>query len=101
MIVRHNLSWPLILRRNWRAITFFVLMGVLSAALDWRYTLTQELIPPTAVGALSAALAIFLAFRNSAGYDRWWEARKQWGTLINSTRSFARQVVTLGGADGE
>lgn len=101
MIVRHNLSWPIILRRNWRAITFFVLMGVLSALLDWRYTLSKELIPPPAVSALSAALAIFLAFRNSAGYDRWWEARKQWGSLINASRSFARQVVSLAGADAD
>lgn len=101
MIVRHNLSWAIILRRNWPALVFFTVMGLLSAALDWRYTLSKELIPPPAVGALSAALAIFLAFRNSAGYDRWWEARKQWGTLINASRSFARQVLTLGAPSAE
>ncbi len=101
MIVRHNLNWAIILRRNWRAISFFLAMGVFSAVLDWRYALSKELVPPTAVAALSAALAIFLAFRNSAGYDRWWEARKQWGTLINSSRSFARQLATLGPVDAD
>jgi len=99
MIVRHNLSWPLILRLNWRTITFFVVMGLGATLGEWHWPREKELLPPTAVGALSAALAIFLAFRNSAGYDRWWEARKQWGTLINSTRSLARQLVTLGSPD--
>ncbi len=95
MIVRHNLNWRLILRLNWRSIAFFFVMGVVSTLGEWRWPREKELLPPTAVGALSAALAIFLAFRNSAGYDRWWEARKQWGALINSTRSFARQLATL------
>ena len=31
---------------------------------------------------LGLALSIFLGFRNNACYDRWWEARKQWGQLL-------------------
>ena len=45
------------------------------------------------------ALSIFLGFRNNACYDRWWEARKHWGRLINTTRSLARQIMTLLPAD--
>jgi len=41
------------------------------------------------------ALALFLGFRNSASYDRFWEARKLWGSLLNNTRSLARQVLTF------
>jgi putative membrane protein len=41
------------------------------------------------------ALAIFLAFRNSASYDRWWEGRKLWGGIVNASRAFARQAVTF------
>ncbi|MBL8956863.1 MAG: hypothetical protein JNK82_39180 [Myxococcaceae bacterium] len=101
MIVKHNLNWRLILRQNWRALVFIVVVGLASTVLELQWPQEKELLPPTAVGALSAALAIFLAFRNSAGYDRWWEARKQWGSLINSTRSFARQLATLGAAKPE
>ena len=49
-------------------------------------------IPFSLVGL---ALSIFLGFRNNACYDRWWEARKMWGALINTTRSLCRQVLTL------
>lgn len=38
------------------------------------------------------ALAIFLGFRNTVSYDRFWEGRKLWGALLNHTRSLAQQV---------
>jgi putative membrane protein len=44
---------------------------------------------------LGTAISIFLAFRNNACYDRWWEARRMWGQLILEMRSFARLVTTL------
>lgn len=51
-------------------------------------------LPFGAISAFGSALAIFLAFRNNSAYDRWWEARKIWGALVNDSRSFARQVVS-------
>lgn len=40
-------------------------------------------------------LGIFLGFRNNTAYDRWWEGRKLWGALVNTTRSFTRQILTM------
>lgn len=40
-------------------------------------------------------LGIFLGFRNNTAYDRFWEARKLWGALVNTSRSLTRQVLTL------
>ncbi|HEX6774068.1 MAG TPA: bestrophin family ion channel [Acidobacteriaceae bacterium] len=50
--------------------------------------------PFTLVGV---ALALFLGFRNSSAYDRWWEGRRLWGGLVNTTRSLARQALTMTG----
>lgn len=41
---------------------------------------------------LGAALGILLVFRNNSAYDRWWEARKVLGALVNTSRNFALQV---------
>ena len=41
------------------------------------------------------ALSIFLGFRNNACYERWWEARKQWGEHIFLSRNFVRQTLAL------
>lgn len=56
----------------------------------WKTPLTP--MPFTLVGI---ALAIFLGFRNSASYDRYWEARKLWGQGLNECRTLTRQALSL------
>lgn len=52
-------------------------------------------IPVTPVSLLGVGLSIFLGFKNSAAYDRWWEARKIWGGIVNASRTFGIQVMTF------
>lgn len=52
-------------------------------------------VNPAIFTLFGIALAIFLGFRNSVSYDRFWEARKLWGALLNDTRSLARQSYNL------
>ncbi|MBB5193346.1 putative membrane protein [Silvimonas terrae] len=47
-------------------------------------------IPPFTL--MGIALAIFLGFRNSVSYERYWEARKLWGGLLVAARSVMRQL---------
>lgn len=44
---------------------------------------------------IGLVLSIFLGFRNNACYDRWWEARKQWGQLIAESRALARELAAF------
>lgn len=32
-------------------------------------------------------ISLLLVFRTNTAYDRWWEGRKQWGALMNASRS--------------
>ncbi len=52
-------------------------------------------IPSALDAALSLALAIVLAFRVNRAYERWWEARTLWGTLVNVSRNLAIKVREL------
>lgn len=38
---------------------------------------------------LSFVISMLLVFRTNTAYDRWWEGRKLWGSLVNNSRSFA------------
>ena len=38
---------------------------------------------------LAFILSLFLVFRLNSAYDRWWEGRKAWGSLINNSRSLS------------
>ena len=42
-----------------------------------------------AAAAISVGLSVLVVFRNNAAHDRWWEARKLWGQLINDSRNLA------------
>ena len=46
-----------------------------------------------------AVLTLLLVIRSNAGYDRWWEARKLWGGIVNQTRNLAIQALSYGPAD--
>ncbi len=52
-------------------------------------------INPVLFTLLGLSLAIFMGFCNTASYDRFWEGRKLWGSLVIETRSLVRQVLTL------
>jgi ion channel-forming bestrophin family protein len=41
---------------------------------------------------MGIVLGLFLVFRTNTAYDRWWEGRKLWGGLVNSTRNFALKL---------
>ncbi len=59
----------------------------------WMRWLNHVSAPPFSL--LGLALSVFLGFRNSACYERWWEARKQWGELIIQARGLARETQAL------
>lgn len=49
---------------------------------------------------LGIVLSIVLVFRTNTAYDRWWEGRKQWGSLVNNSRALAMMLqATLPASD--
>ena len=46
-----------------------------------------------------ATLGLLLILRTNAGYDRWWEARKLWGGIVNQSRNLAISALSYGPAD--
>ncbi|RUL89479.1 bestrophin family protein [Tautonia sociabilis] len=48
-----------------------------------------------------AALGLLLVLRTNAGYERWWEARKLWGGIVNRCRHLAVAALSYGPEDRE
>jgi putative membrane protein len=86
----------------------------LKTALAWNGTVTPRVIPRVFVTVLystivvivakqfpvfaitmtpfeysGAVLGLLLVLRVNAGIDRWWEARKIWGSIVNQSRNLA------------
>ena len=52
-------------------------------------------IPMAIPALLGTAISLILGFRIAQSYDRWWEARKIWGAIVNDSRTLVRQVMTF------
>ena len=105
MIVRPNHHWFRLLF-VWRGsvlprivgrLALILVVSVLSVLCrDWwmsEHAGSALSIPPFTL--MGIALAIFLGFRNSVSYERFWEARKQWGLLLIAGRALVQKVVSV------
>ena len=45
-------------------------------------------LPWQPISLIGIAVAFYLGFKNSSSYERMWEARKIWGGIVNTSRSF-------------
>ena len=72
----------------WTAGVCYVEMEVLEAPIE---------LSNVVHSLLGFVLSLFLVFRTNTAYDRWWEGRKQWGALVNVSRTLAIRVREFGG----
>ena len=98
MYTKEYYSFPMTFR--WSRKPF--LLGWLYASLIvflflfFKYNFSIVLyLPWQPVSVLGIAVAFYLGFKNSASYDRTWEARKIWGGIVNSSRSFGSSVLSF------
>lgn len=59
----------------------------------------QLCVEETPFEIAGAALGLLLILRTNAGYDRWWEARKLWGGIVNQSRNLAVNALAYGPDD--
>lgn len=52
-------------------------------------------MPLTIPAFIGTGISILLSFKLSQSYDRWWEARKVWGAIVNDSRTLVIQIQHL------
>jgi putative membrane protein len=92
MVVADHVPWRVVFLMH--AGTLSAVTAVTGVLVVLRAFEVRVSTPATPFQIVGVALAILIGFRNSAAYDRWWEARKLWGGIINGNRILARQVVS-------
>lgn len=90
MLVRYKLPFNYLFACIWLdyAITLFL---AIASFITFRVT-NLPLIPLSIPAFLGTSISLLLAFKLSQSYDRWWEARKIWGAIVNDSRTLALQV---------
>ena len=93
MIVKRTLSPRRVLSYTRVPMAWTVAWALAATLLAVPLGAERVAIPFAPVGALGAALAIFVAFRNNTAFTRWNEARSAWQAVLIVCRSIGRQVV--------
>lgn len=93
MYVKHRYSIKEVHLNTWLNIIIVLIISTLIVYLyeieNWVFLKVPVAIPTI----LGTTISLILAFRTNASYDRWWEARKVWGAIVNDSRSLVRQAL--------
>jgi ion channel-forming bestrophin family protein len=76
--------------------TMLVCIGLYTSAIAWLEISYLHLSKDSNIknlnllhNMLGFVLSLLLVFRTNTAYDRWWEGRKLWGSLVNNSRNLA------------
>ena len=108
-MVKYNpRDWFLLIFKFHKADTFRTLfpliisIGLYSGLVAWLEMEVWKLSDTSHVknlslihSALGMVISMLLVFRTNTAYERWWEGRKIWGSLVNSSRNLAMKVRSL------
>ena len=87
MLIVQNIRISRVLRNTWQ-IDLIMIVSCTLAYLVRTFLIKHHFsIPAIIPTVLGTAIAFFVGFNNNQAYDRWWEARKIWGALVNDSRS--------------
>lgn len=95
MITSRNLKWNVVLHYTWKSMLYYLLLSLAVYLMHDYFEVLELHMPFSTISALSTALAVFLGFKSNNAYDRWWEGRKIWGLLVNYSRAWTREVITM------
>ncbi|MDY0904990.1 bestrophin family protein [Pedobacter sp. CFBP9032] len=99
MLLNKRIPASYILKKIKLEVLYVLIIGLLVNYLTGEY---KNLIPempiaiPTFIGT---AISVILSFKINQSYDRWWEARKVWGSIVNDSRSFVLQLQSFVSAE--
>jgi putative membrane protein len=81
----------------WKNIVFFTLWGflVVGAYHFFHHKGINTSIPFLPLSTIGIAVAFYIGFKNNASYDRFWEARKIWGGIVNYSRTWGNHVQSF------
>lgn len=83
------------LRRLLPNIIFLAVYASAIAYLEIHVWEISRYASPVLHTLLGFVISLLLVFRTNTAYERWWEGRKLWGGLVNTSRNFALKIEVL------
>lgn len=91
MYVNKNFNIQSLLRFSGGHIIWLTAWSIITTVI-YEYTPFSWSIPWLPLSVIGTAVAFYVGFKNNSAYDRLWEARKIWGAIVNSSRSWGTNI---------
>ncbi len=88
------IQWKSLISDLKKPMALILVYNVIILVIDIYTEMHFITIPITLLTVPGTVIGLLLAFRTNSSYDRWWEARKIWGQIVNDSRTLARQLTT-------
>lgn len=95
MLLNKKIPLSYILNKvKWELLyTLLISLSLIFFTSKYQHMLPE--MPLTIPAFIGTAISILLSFKLNQSYDRWWEARKVWGSIVNDSRSLILQLNSL------
>lgn len=100
MLIDRRLPLRYIFSKIQLDIFYVVALAVLMEVVAHYATGVLPTVPVSLAAFLGTAISLILSFKLAQSYQRWWEARKIWGAIVNESRTLTRQLLTFCGDEG-
>jgi putative membrane protein len=101
MLLDKRIPVVYILRKIWLQSIFVCIVGFIVFGFKYQFNDLLPLMPIQIPAFLGTAISVILSFKLSQSYDRWWEARKVWGSIVNDSRNLVLQLQSFISNDGD
>lgn len=99
MLLNKNIPILYVVHKVKYEALFVIALATTVSLLKKHYIEALPDIPLAITAIMGTAISILLSFKLNQSYDRWWEARKLWGSIVNDSRSFVMQLQSLVNTD--
>jgi len=81
-------------RMMWKELVYISLLSICITYLEITFFPKAYFLKnlTTVYSLLGFVISLLLVFRTNTAYDRWWEGRKAWGSMVNDTRSLSSKL---------
>ncbi len=97
MIVEMRVPFSYVREKVVFDVVVVIILGALIEAGMIYYRPYLPQVPVAIPAFLGTAISLILSFKLNQSYDRWWEARKIWGSIVNQSRTLTRQLLSFAG----
>lgn len=95
MLLKKKIPLSYIFKKVRKELLYVLIIGLV---VYYCTSVFRNVIPEMPLGIpafLGTAISVILSFKLNQSYDRWWEARKIWGNIVNESRTLVLQLQSF------